>query len=107
MLRWSSIVPETWIVAPEAALVSAWLTVRHGLADVQGALSEPPYETNKSVGGAACAAGTSTAHTSIAAAPITAGARQVRSRIATPKNGPDKAFRARQPRWVDRHSTPG
>ena len=53
MLRWSSIVPETLMVAPEAALVRAKLTVAHGLADVHVPLSKPPCDTYKVFGAAA------------------------------------------------------
>ena len=48
--------PETLIVAPEAALVRAKLTVAHGFADGQVPLSRPPCDTNKVFGAAAWAA---------------------------------------------------
>ena len=53
---WSSIVPETLMVAPEAALVRAWLTVARGLADVHAGRYRLPCDTYKVFGAAAWAA---------------------------------------------------
>src|SRR5262249_21077874 len=53
MVMWSSILPETLMVAPEAALVRAKLTVEQGLVDVQVPLSNPPCHTYKASGAAA------------------------------------------------------
>src|SRR5690348_1237035 len=88
---WSLIVPETLMVAPEAARVRAWLTVAHGLADVQGALSEPPCDTYKVFGAAAWAAAGANTPKASTTAPAATAARlmSLSSRIATPHIRPD------------------
>ena len=71
MTGWSWIVPDTSMVAPEGALVRAWLTVAQGLAFAQGPASTPPCDTYKvSAVAARAATGTKAPKASAAPSPI-------------------------------------